>query len=69
MVEVFKTTVNNIIESHQLVKALDSVLPDARVNFDLGDCDNILRVEAKEVDIQLVREIMLQKGHHIELLK
>lgn len=44
------------------------VFTDARINFDLADCDNILRIEADKIDIQLVISIMLQHGHYSELL-
>lgn len=69
MVEVFKTTVNNKRESQKIVKTLEIKLPDARINFDMEDCDNILRIEANEIDIQLVIKILHQNGHNIELLK
>ncbi len=44
MVEVFKTTVNKKRESQKIVKTLEIKLPDARINFDVEDCDNIKTV-------------------------
>lgn len=45
MVLVFKTTVNNPGEARRVKPHLDKVLLPARWNFDLTDCDRILRVE------------------------
>jgi hypothetical protein len=45
MVEVFKTNVRNKIQAKQIADLLRLAFSDARINFDLGDCDKILRVE------------------------
>jgi hypothetical protein len=45
MVEVFKTTVSELTQSERLIKQIEDAFNDYKVNFDLEDCDNILRVE------------------------
>ncbi len=49
-VEVFKT---NVTDSSADVALgwLQSLLPDARITFDLEDCDRILRIEAADVPV------------------
>ena len=47
MVEVFKTNVYEPCQSIMLVRILYNYFPDHRINFDLEDCDRILRVEGK----------------------
>ena len=42
---VFKTSVGSTHEVEQLRPWIDHVLPEGRWNFDLEDCDHILRVE------------------------
>jgi len=45
MIEVFKT---NVMQAQQAKKIIDLLLcyfPDCKINFDLEDCDKILRVE------------------------
>ena len=45
MVEVFKTTVNQCETAHMLVDEIQKAFKGYHVNFDLEDCDRILRVE------------------------
>jgi hypothetical protein len=45
MVEVFKTTVSDLTHSEALIKQIENEFIDCKANFDLEDCDNILRVE------------------------
>ena len=46
MVEVFKTNIDDAVTAEKIVKKLQQFLPNADINFDLDDCDNILRVES-----------------------
>ena len=45
MIEVFKTNVQNKTQARQIVSMLKQVFSDANINFDLADCDKILRVD------------------------
>lgn len=45
MVEVFKTNVQNRIQAKQVIDLLKAAFSDAQINFDLHDCDKVLRVE------------------------
>jgi len=49
MVEVFKTNVERAGEAKILVKKLAKQFPKHKINFDLDDCDKILRVEGKNI--------------------
>ncbi len=46
MVEVFKTTVNKQSAAKELLDCLHSKFAGYQANFDLKDCDCILRVES-----------------------
>lgn len=46
MVEVFKTNVNSPCYANMLVYRIQQVFRDYTVNFDLEDCDRILRVKS-----------------------
>lgn len=46
MVYVFKTTVLNNKAELKLKSHLNKLISDSKWNFDLEDCDNILRVES-----------------------
>ena len=47
MVEVFKTNVSNAGHADMLVGKIHELFADYKANFDLDDCDNILRVASR----------------------
>ncbi len=68
MVEVFKT---NVSDHHQAEKFLDifrSQFPDHKINFDLDDCDRILRVEGNNDINSVVKKIVNDRGFLCEVL-
>ncbi len=68
MVEVFKTNVRRRKDAAILVSDLLSVFPSCRINFDLMDCDHILRVEGNFVHSEQIIHIMQCKQYECELL-
>jgi hypothetical protein len=46
MVEVFKTNVTNTCQARALVGMIQDRFDGYKVNFDLEDCDHILRIES-----------------------
>jgi hypothetical protein len=48
MVLIFKTTVDTQGKARKLKPHLDELLMPVKWNFDLSDCDRILRVEGPE---------------------
>jgi len=48
MVEVFKTNVRSADQANALVNEIHRVFISYKVNFDLTDCDKILRVQSSE---------------------
>lgn len=65
---VFKTSVETQKDIHKLDKKLDSYRCIKKWNFDLEDCDKILRIESIEVISNLVIETLRQSGYHCEEL-
>ena len=49
MIEVFKTNVQHSEQTKLLLKILLQQFPQHKINFDLDDCDKILRVEDKNI--------------------
>ena len=47
MVEVFKTNIETAEEAKQIGKHLLEFFPHSQINFDLEDCDKILRVDGQ----------------------
>ena len=59
MVEVFKTNVQKKSQSKMLLSVLYEIFPSFKINFDLSDCDKVLRVEGD--DIKTLRIMILVK--------
>lgn len=63
MVEVFKTNVVLTADAEFLIKHIQDVFIGYIVNFDLEDCDNILRVENEKGEVEPSPLINLLKEH------
>ena len=48
MIEVFKTNVQNKAQAERVIKFLREDFSGANINFDLQDCDKILRMDGIE---------------------
>lgn len=46
LIEIFKTNVNNPQLANKIIAELNQLYPEYRINFDLEDCDNVLRIES-----------------------
>lgn len=68
MVEVFKTNVQEFEEAQNLVALLRQHFPDSKVNFDLDDCDKVLRVEGNNLKIEKVMTLIMEKGFLCKVL-
>jgi hypothetical protein len=67
-VEIFRTFVNNEKQARKICEILNSQLENTKVNFDLDDCDKVLRVESPEIDINKIRWIMENLGYSCDLI-
>jgi len=61
MVEVFKTNVRNRSHAKMLVGQLHKTFEGYEANFDLDDCDNILRIQSSTGVIESSRLITFLK--------
>ena len=70
MVEVFKTNVQEVALANQIVEQLLERFPSCTVNFDLEDCDKILRIKNIEnaVDISSILKVLNETGIYVEVL-
>jgi hypothetical protein len=50
MVEVFKTNVQKKAQGKMLLSILSETFPSLKINFDLSDCDKVLRVEGDNME-------------------
>ncbi len=69
IVEIFKTNVYSQNRADVIIKKLEIIIPAAKINFDLDDCDNILRVQKdKPFDIQPIIELVKSEGFNCQEL-
>ncbi len=68
MVEVFKTDVRNKRQSLILLAQLTTRFSTYKINFDLTDCDRILRVEGENISVCQIIECLSLNGCSSEVL-
>jgi hypothetical protein len=68
MVEVFKTNVRKKTQSKMLRSILSEAYPSSRINFDLSDCDKVLRVEGDNMDASTIMILVKEHGFVCEVL-
>lgn len=67
-IEIFKTNVENAGDADRIVKSLLHAFPGRRINFDLHDCDKILRIEGSGFSIERLTAIVRRLGFDCELI-
>jgi hypothetical protein len=60
MVEIFKTNVQEADEANIIIQRLLEHFPDYLINFDLEDCDKILRIKGEKIDCEQICQIVKQ---------
>lgn len=68
MVEVFKTDVADSSQSQLLEYVLSGEFSDYKVNFDLSDCDKILRIESTKINVGKVLSVVNRLGYQCQVL-
>ena len=68
MIEVFKTNVQEMEQSKMIVGKLLEHFPNSNINFDLEDCDKILRIHAVSISNHHIIELLNSYGYHCEPL-
>lgn len=68
MIEVFKTNVQEVQQSKMIVEKLLEHFPNSSINFDLEDCDKILRIHGMSISNKIIIELLNAHGFHCEVL-
>ncbi len=68
MVEVFSTNVEVSAQGDVLVQELLAQFPESKINFDLEDCDKILRVEGEPVWPEKIIAVLEGNGYRCNML-
>jgi hypothetical protein len=68
MVEVFKTNVLKKQHAKTMIEMLSKHFPESKINFDLSDCDKILRVEGKNIQPEKIIKLLNRTQFECEVL-
>jgi len=68
MIEVFKTNVVKPSQAKTILKILQENFNDFKVNFDLADCDKVLRVQGKRISPEEIIKLVNANGYQCEIL-
>jgi hypothetical protein len=68
MVEVFKTNVQKKTQCKKLLSVLTETFPSLKINFDLSDCDRVLRVEGDHMEAVRIMILVKEYGFTCEVL-
>ena len=69
MVEVFKTNVRSIRKAKLVIQKLAEEFPAHKINFDLNDCDKILRVQGKNILQEKIINVVTALNYRCEILE
>ena len=69
MVEVFKTNVRRKGEAKMLLLKLVQLFPKHKINFDLNDCDKILRVQGKNIPSEKIIQLLIRDNYQCKILE
>jgi hypothetical protein len=69
MIEVFKTNVEETGQANRIVSILLEHFPGSKINFDLHDCDKILRVEGKSFCAEKIMTLVVENGFSCSALE
>ncbi len=64
-VEIFQTNIKDSNNAARLKKELSILYPYSKINFDLEDCDRILRIETH---YKINTKQIIALGHHLGVL-
>ena len=70
MIEVFKTNVMEANDATHIISLFNNLYGEYKVNFDLDDCDKILRIQSSTKEIQTIEiiELLRNEGFAAEIL-
>lgn len=68
MVEVFKTNVPSQTQANSILISLLKKFPSHKINFDLDDCDKVLRVQGRNISPKKVIGLVNKNGYECEIL-
>jgi len=69
MVEIFKTNIAHVDVANAIIEQLQHHFPQGKINFDLEDCDRILRIENQHIEPMAVIKVVSDNNYYCEILE
>ncbi len=69
MVEVFRTNVRHKRKAKMILDILSKQFPLFNINFDLEDCDKVLRVEGNHIRRDKITRLVAENGYQCNVLE
>ena len=69
MVEVFKTNIHKISQAKKIMALLLHHFPESKINFDLDDCDRVLKIAGKNFIPEKVMAVLNVNGFECKILE
>ncbi len=69
MIRIFKTSVKTKRQVKTLKPHINRILPNSKWNFDLDDCDRILRIDSDDSGVLRITELLMVHKFHCEELE
>jgi hypothetical protein len=69
MIAVFRTGVGNQGDADYLMKIMKNRYPGYEINFDLEDCDRVLRIKGQEIKNKDIIALFRKEGFMCAVLK
>lgn len=69
MVEVYKTNVRHRRQAKKILDVLWKRYPMFSINFDLEDCDKVLRIEGENIPKEKIARLVVENGYLCSILE
>lgn len=69
MIEVFKTNVSEQQQADKLIGLLLNLLPNSNINFDLEDCDKVLRINHEMIEPDQIIGLLISNGFDCRVME
>ncbi len=68
MIEVYKTNVRKVVHAKKIVSLLLQHFPGSNINFDLSDCDKVMKVAGENAEPAKVIQLVRLEGFECHIL-
>ena len=68
-IEVFQTNVQEVSQAEKIIDLLLQHFPESKINFDLEDCDKVLRIEGYNFIIPKIIKLVNETGFTCKVME